>query len=176
MVARPRPYTCSAARLVSGRQMALTTVKTSVAFTHQGCCRLQQLEQHHRHETSSSVSLQAELQRIIDWMQKNDGASEQVAEVLGALQREQDDHRQAFCFELLTFYTQSTWSLVLVHAFAPHLMGVVMCLLPSMFQLPRFVSDVACLHISSLGHCSSFIVCGVVVDACNDLLSAHLSC
>ena len=51
--------------------------------------------------------------RIADWMQKHDGANEQVADVLGALQREQDDHRQELLTQLLPLI------FVLDCAFAP---------------------------------------------------------
>ena len=38
---------------------------------------------------------QADLQSIVEWMQRTDGASEQVADVLEAIQSEQNDHRWA---------------------------------------------------------------------------------
>lgn len=37
---------------------------------------------------------ETELVRIVEWKQSSDEASEKVADVLGALQLEQDDHRQ----------------------------------------------------------------------------------
>lgn len=133
-----------------------------MAFTHQGCCRLQQLEQHHRHQTSSSVSLQAELLRIVDWMHKNDGASEQVADVLRALQREQDDHRQAPALHCCPFTLglPDHWCLYICartlkggHHMSPFKYQLINCL--SLCQMSHAVS------ILCLGNCSSIdVVCG----------------
>ena len=36
---------------------------------------------------------EAELVRMVEWKQSSDAASDKVADVLGALQLEQDDHR-----------------------------------------------------------------------------------
>lgn len=81
---------------------------------------MQQLERRQFDDTNNSASLQTELVRIADWMQKNNGASEQVADVLGALQREQDDHRQGLP---VASHTQSTSSLIVVCAFAARSWG-----------------------------------------------------
>lgn len=63
--------------------------------SHHWCCRLQQLERQYQQQFDSLRGSQAELQRIVEWKQSSDAASDKVADVLGALQLEQDDHRSA---------------------------------------------------------------------------------
>ena len=55
--------------------------------------RLQHLEGQYSHRNSSLGSLRAEMQRVVEWVQHSEGASEQVAEVLAAVQSELVDHR-----------------------------------------------------------------------------------
>ena len=56
--------------------------------------RLQHLERQYQQQFINLNDSEAELVRIVDWKQSSDAASDKVAEVLGALQLEQDDHRQ----------------------------------------------------------------------------------
>ena len=57
------------------------------------CCRLHQLEVQSGQKLRALEGVQADLGHIADWMQRTDGASEQVADVLEAIQSEQNDHR-----------------------------------------------------------------------------------